>query len=117
MRFIVDAQLPRRLAREITALGGEAVHTLDLPAANRTADRDITDLATREQRIVITKDSDFVDSHLLTGRPPKLLYITTGNIPNEQLIRLFRLMWPQLKTMLSQGDYVEMSRHSLTLHA
>jgi predicted nuclease of predicted toxin-antitoxin system len=116
MRFIIDAQLPRRLAREIIALGGDAIHTLDLPQANRTADQDIAELASREGRVVITKDSDFVNSHLLTGKPPKLLHITTGNIPNEQLIRLIRLVWPQLQIMLSQGDYVELSRTSVTLH-
>lgn len=31
MRFLVDAQLPRRLAVQLTALGHESVHTLDLP--------------------------------------------------------------------------------------
>lgn len=40
MKFIVDAQLPRRLARSIIALGDEAVHTLDLPAA--LSEEDIT---------------------------------------------------------------------------
>jgi predicted nuclease of predicted toxin-antitoxin system len=38
MKFIVDAQLPRRLVREIAALGGEAVHTLDLPLDNCTTE-------------------------------------------------------------------------------
>ena len=116
MRFLVDAQLPRRLAHEITALGGECIHTLDLPQANRTADHDIAELATLEGRVVVTKDSDFVNSHLLTGKPAKLLHITTGNIPNEQLVRLIRLVWPQLQSMLVQGDYVELNRTSLTLH-
>ena len=60
MKFIVDAQLPRRLARELAAFGHDVVHTLDLPAANRTHDGDITALAIREKRIVITKDNDFV---------------------------------------------------------
>lgn len=31
MRFLIDAQLPRRLARWLAALGHDAVHTLDLP--------------------------------------------------------------------------------------
>ncbi len=36
MNFLVDAQLPRRLARILTGAGHDAVHTLDLPNANRT---------------------------------------------------------------------------------
>src|SRR5277367_1130231 len=45
MKFIVDAQLPRRLARELIAAGPDAVHTLNLPGGNRTHDREITSIA------------------------------------------------------------------------
>jgi predicted nuclease of predicted toxin-antitoxin system len=34
MKFIVDAQLPRRLARELVAAGHDAVHTLYLAKGN-----------------------------------------------------------------------------------
>ncbi len=37
MRFMVDAQLPRRLVRWLGARGHDAVHTPDLPDGNRTA--------------------------------------------------------------------------------
>jgi predicted nuclease of predicted toxin-antitoxin system len=60
MKFIVDAQLPRRLAMELAAAGHDVAHTLDLPLGNRTPDREIASLAANEARIVITKDSDFV---------------------------------------------------------
>lgn len=116
MKFLMDAQLPRRLARELGALGAEAIHTLDLPAANRTSDQDLIALATREGRVVVTKDRDFVDSCLLTGLPPQLLHITTGNIPNEDLIRLLRLVWGQILAMFAQGHYLELSSSSLILH-
>ncbi len=116
MKFFVDAQLPRRLAHEISALGGEAVHTLDLPAGNRTTDAELIRLAMREGRVMVTKDSDFVDSLLLRGEPAKLLFITTGNIPNADLIHLLRANWVPIQTMLNQGSFVELSRTSVTLH-
>jgi predicted nuclease of predicted toxin-antitoxin system len=56
-----------------------------LPDGNRTSDKQINDIADREQRAVITKDGDFVDSHLLTGRPARLLLISTGNVRNSEL--------------------------------
>ena len=31
MKFLVDAQLPRRLVCELVDLGHDAIHTLDLP--------------------------------------------------------------------------------------
>ncbi len=69
----------------LTAAGCDAAHTLDLPDGNRTTDEQVNDLADREQRAVITKDADFVDAHVLRGRPAKLLLISTGNISNRDL--------------------------------
>jgi predicted nuclease of predicted toxin-antitoxin system len=39
MKFIVDAQLPRRLALELAHAGHDAIHTLSLDRGNRTSDR------------------------------------------------------------------------------
>ena len=41
MKFLVDAQLPRRLALAMLAQGHDARHTLDLPDANQTTDEQI----------------------------------------------------------------------------
>ena len=67
MKFLVDAQLPRRLAGWLAAAGCDAIHTLDLPDGNRTTDQQVIDVADREQRAVVTKDADFVD--LTSCRP------------------------------------------------
>lgn len=85
MNFLVDAQLPRRMAAWLTAAGYNAIHTLDLPNGNRTPDEQVIKVAERDQRVVVTKDADFVDSHLLRRRPSKLLLISTGNISNQDL--------------------------------
>ncbi len=116
MKFLVDAQLPRRLAREISSLGGDALHTLDLARQNRTTDKEIRDLVAQENRIVVSKDVDFVDSFFLYRKPARLLFISTGNIPNDELVALLRGNWPKILTMFSQGDFIELSRTALTLH-
>lgn len=36
MKFLIDAQLPRRLAHQLEMAGIESTHTLDLPQDNRT---------------------------------------------------------------------------------
>ena len=45
MKFLVDAQLPRRLVERLRDAGHDAVHTRDLPNENRTTDREIIDLS------------------------------------------------------------------------
>jgi predicted nuclease of predicted toxin-antitoxin system len=54
----------------LTAAGCDAVHTLDLPDGNRTTDERINDAANREQRVLVAKDADFVDSHVRPLGPP-----------------------------------------------
>lgn len=47
-KFLIDAHLPRRLARIMQAQDLDVVHTLDLPEANRTKDSDINKLSLQE---------------------------------------------------------------------
>jgi predicted nuclease of predicted toxin-antitoxin system len=117
MKFIVDAQLPRRLARDLVAAGHDVTHTLDLPLQNRTPDGDIVALATNEGRVVVTKDSDFVITFLLRGVPPKLLLISTGNISNDALCRLVNANLVTLETAFAKHDFVELSVSAITIHA
>ncbi len=67
MKFLVDAQLPRRFCTWLTEAGHDAIHTLDLPHGNRTSDAEVIEIAEREKRVVVTKDDDFVQSYLVTG--------------------------------------------------
>ena len=41
MKFLIDAQLPRRLANQLEAAGFETTHTLDLPQGNRSTDQSL----------------------------------------------------------------------------
>ena len=72
MKFLVDAQLPRRFADWLIEAGHDALHTLDLPKKNSTPDSELVTRAMQEGRIVISKDADFVQSFLVTGEPPLL---------------------------------------------
>ena len=63
MKFLVDAQLPIRFVGWRKRHGHDAVHTVDLPLGNRTPDSDLVACAKRDDRIVVTKDSDFVQTH------------------------------------------------------
>ena len=52
MKFLIDAQLPKRLSRLLQAAGYDAVHTRDLPLQNATPDEAINKLSVQEQRIL-----------------------------------------------------------------
>jgi predicted nuclease of predicted toxin-antitoxin system len=117
MKFIVDAQLPQRLARTLAASGHDVLHTLDLPQGNRTPDAEITTLADKEGRVVVTKDSDFVTTFLLRGEPAKLLLISTGNIANDALCQLLTDNLAALERVFATHGFVEMSASAITIHS
>ncbi len=116
MRFLVDAQLPRRLVYGLREAGHDALHTLDLPAGNRTTDEEINRRPVEEERVVITKDADFVDALLVRGLPYKLLLISTGNIRNSDLERLLLDALPVLETGLQNHRFVELDREAVRVH-
>ncbi len=115
MNFLVDAQLPRRMTAWLAAAGCNAIHTLDLPDANRTTDEQINEVADREQRVVVTKDADFVDSHLLWGRPAKLLLISTGNISNRDLEALAASAIPDIVREFGSHSFLELGRAGIVV--
>ncbi|MGM3306932.1 DUF5615 family PIN-like protein [Anabaena sp. WFMT] len=73
-------------------------------------------LSILEQRIVITKDKDFLDSFLIKQEPYKLLLITTGNISNKQIEQLSLQNITQIIELFLTYDFLEMTRDSLIIH-
>src|SRR5262244_1485309 len=117
MKFLVDAQLPRRLAALLQQAGHDTIHTLDLPLGNRTTDTIINQPSLKEQRVVVTKDADFVDSFLLRQEPWKLLLVSTGNIRNAELIALFMPNLEKTGGCVDASEFIEINRTELIFHS
>lgn len=113
MKFLVDAHLPRRLCTMLAQHGHDATHTLDLPTGNATKDRIINQLSFDEQRVVISKDTDFFFSHLLQGRPWKLLLVKTGNISTRDLRALFERNLAAVEAAFQTHTLVEVDRSAV----
>jgi len=117
MTWLVDAQLPRRLSLWLTHQGEDAIHTLNLPKGNRTKDNSIIRFADLEERIVITKDADFVNSHLLSQQPKRLLLISTGNLNNRELEILITNALGAIRFAFIDSPFVELTRDSVIIHS
>ncbi|MGH3844503.1 MAG: DUF5615 family PIN-like protein [Pseudonocardiaceae bacterium] len=116
MKFLVDAQLPARLAWFLHDAGHDSIHTSELPEGNRTTDLRIAELADGEGRVVVTKDRDFRDGHLLSRSPRRLLVVATGNITNAALLALFEANLDAIVGALSEADFVELGPDALVVH-
>lgn len=113
MKFIVDAQLPKSLARFLSERGFDSIHTLDLPRKNVTSDLEINQLSLEENRVVISKDADFYDSYTARKEPFKLLYLTTGNISSKDLLNLFDKNLLLIVQTLKSASVVEINRDNI----
>ncbi len=116
MKFLIDANLPRRIAKRFSERGHDAIHTLDLPLRNNSPDAAINEIADRDGCIVVTKDSDFVDTFFLQRKPRRLLLISTGNITNSELDAILQRSMTAIESAFSNHDFVELSRTSVIIH-
>lgn len=116
MKFIIDAQLPISLSNFLKWKGYDSIHTLELPDKNKTTDRQIIKLAIEENKIVVSKDYDFLESFLLKSEPPKLIMVKTGNIPNKKLIEIFNKNLTTIIKMISKSNLVEISKTDIAEH-
>lgn len=82
-RFLVDAQLPLRLARTLTRSGFDTLHTRDLPKGNATQDADINRLSLAEERIVVTKDADFAKRFWSAASPANFCWSVQATSATE----------------------------------
>ncbi len=88
-------------------------HTDDMPNKERTEGWEILKVAEEQDWIVVTKDSDFLDSHIITGIPRRLLFLTTGNITNKILIGLFESNIDTIISLFRKINIIELSRDEI----
>jgi len=116
MKFIIDAQLPFALSKYLEHKGFDVIHTDDLPNKEYTTDNEIREISIKENRIVITKDSDFLDSFYVNSIPPKLLLVSTGNIKNKALLSLFDSNIEKIVELFDTYSFVELDNIEILGH-
>ena len=116
MKFLVDANLPFKLSKSLKSKGIDVIHTDDLVNKERTTDQEIRRISIVQDRIIITKDTDFLDSHIIKDIPSKLLFIGTGNITNNELLKLFDKHFDQILVLFEDYKLIEIGSQFITVH-
>ena len=66
--------------------------------------------------IVVTKDSDFKDTHFIKQTPKKIIKVTLGNIPNNDLLNVFeKYLSFILSLTLKENFYIEISKDQIIM--
>lgn len=108
--FIIDTQLPPNLAAYLTAKGFNTIHTTFFPEGHLLQDSQIIEIAINENRIIITKDNDFLDNFILNGSPPKVLIVQLGNISNKDLLLFFENNLNEIISLFADNNLVLLNK-------
>ena len=114
MKFLIDAHLPPSLREVFRQAGHDAIHTLDLPERNSSRDGLLNEISVVEERVVVTKDTDFYYSHILQNRPWKLVLVRTGNLGLKETKRMFENHLPAIEAALESCSLVELDQRSVS---
>lgn len=89
MNFLCDVHISYSLSKHLVSLGHNSIHVNSILDKWNTKDARIADYADNNDFVLISKDSDFRDSHILKNTPKKLIRVELGNISNQRLIEIF----------------------------
>jgi predicted nuclease of predicted toxin-antitoxin system len=100
LRFILDEQLPPRLADWLRKRGHDARHVLEIGMGGAT---DATVIAVAEERgaVLVTKDADF---RLPRRIAVPAIWLRFGNVSTRLLLERFAQAFDEVEKALANGE-------------
>jgi predicted nuclease of predicted toxin-antitoxin system len=81
----------------------------------------LNEVSVVDERVVVTKDTDFYYSHILQNRPWKLILVRTGNLGLKETKRMFENHLPEIEDALKSCSLVALNTQTVSrgirLHA
>ncbi|MBS4029249.1 MAG: DUF5615 family PIN-like protein [Ignavibacteriales bacterium] len=115
MKVLCDVHIAYKVVSFFVSKGIEALHVNSILDKWKSKDKDICMYADANNFAVLTKDSDFRDSHFLRGTPKKVIKVNLGNISTNILVSIVD---ENISTLISHFEkekcYAEINRESIT---
>lgn len=94
-RFLVDVNLPYYFS-----LWNEDdyIHQMDID--DTWTDKQIWEYAREVNLIIITKDTDFYNSILVSKPPPKVIHLKIGNMRLKEMHEFLNRIWPEVLELI-----------------
>ncbi len=105
MKFLVDNQLPNALSRFLTSRGCDCQHVSDAGLA-AASDREVWRHANETDRIVISKDEDFLHMATHAETKARFVWVRFGNCRTSALLEAIERIWPRVEESLRAGDRI-----------
>ena len=103
MKFLIDNQLPRALARLLKNLGHQGVHVLEFGLAQEN-DRAIWAYAAQNGFVIVSKDADFADLAVLDPNRVRIVWVRIRNCRTAALLESFDNALDTIERELNAGE-------------
>jgi len=105
VKFLVDNQLPAKLAKLLAARGHDACHVLDV-GLDEASDTEIWKYAAANGRVLITKDEDFFLRACQSKTSVQVVWVRLGNCRTPSLVAVWETVLPDLIAALQSGQRI-----------
>lgn len=100
MKLLFDQNLSPSLASRLADAFPDSAHVQDV-GLDRAGDAAVWDYAGANGFIIVSKDSDFHERGVLSGAPPKVVWIKRGNCSTDAIEHLIRAHAGDVKDLLT----------------
>ena len=104
MKLLFDQNISFRVVQRLADVFPLARHVKDFGLQNAT-DRKILEFAGSEGYDLVTFDADFFDMVTLSGVPPKIIWVRTGNTSSGELAEILRNHAISIRRFLEDEDH------------
>ena len=113
--ILLDQGLPRSAASVLRDEGWNVLHTGDI-GLSRSTDRQILEYAQREERVIITLDSDFHTILALeNASAPSVIRIRLEGLRGPDLALLIKRIWPKIEPQVKKGAMVTITESGIRI--
>jgi predicted nuclease of predicted toxin-antitoxin system len=84
MKLLLDANLSWRLMPLLSEHFGECIHINKTGLPQPASDGEVWDYAEKNDCVIVTQDSDFVNFLETRGYPPKVVLLRLGNLSRKE---------------------------------
>jgi predicted nuclease of predicted toxin-antitoxin system len=105
MKLLVDNQLPAALVLHLRGRGHDCLHVLDI-GFEEASDLEIWNRCIDDDRVLVSKDEDFVFLANRSGDNGRLIWVRLGNCRNPALLASFDSVHDQLLEAFAAGTKV-----------
>ncbi len=98
MKLLFDQNLSPKLVKHLADIYPDSNHVYHL-GLELVPDTELREYAAREGFVIVTKDSDFSDLCILSGFPPKVVWIRRGNCSTAEIESILRDHQPDIENL------------------